>query len=333
MASTKTLARKPVAVSEAHSQFLEDVWAGLSAHPKRLKPKYFYDEPGSHLFEEITYQPEYYPTRTELGILEERGDDIAALLPDHAALIEFGAGATRKIRLLLDHAKIAAYVPVDISGDFIAAQAHELAQDFPSLAIHPVAADFTAIFELPREIDGLPRVGFFPGSTIGNFEPHEASDFLRRARGILGPGAMFIIGADLDKDPAVLHAAYNDKEGVTASFNLNLLRRMNDELDADFDLSAFVHRAIYNREKRRVEMHLVSMQAQTVHVGGRSFHFRMGESIHTESSHKFTVEQLQTMARGAGFTPKAVFTDAEKLFSVHVWEAAAPKAVGPEAAE
>jgi len=330
MAVSKTLPRKPAEIDEDCVPFLEDVWAGLSCQPKRLKPKYFYDETGSRLFEQITEQPEYYPTRTELRILSEQRDDIAALLPDDAALIEFGAGATKKVRELLRSGKITTYVPVDISGDFIAAQARDLAQDFPDLSILPVVADFTQGFELPAQVAWQKRVGFFPGSTIGNFDPHEASEFLRRAHDILGAHSFLILGVDLEKDPALLHVAYNDKAGITAQFNLNLLRRINEELGGNFDLSTFAHRAIYNREKRRVEMHLVSLKAQSVQIAGRSFNFRMGESIHSESSHKFTVEQMQTLARGAGFVPRAVFTDPDKLFSVHVLETQERKSADDE---
>ena len=218
---------------------------------------------GSELFEAITRLPEYYPTRTELGILRDRGNEIAAIIPKGAALIEFGAGATTKVRLLLEKCAFAAYVPVDISGDFLKAQADALRRDFPDLAVYPVAADFTAPFALPTAVAGLPKVGFFPGSTIGNFEPHEASRFLRSAREILGDGAQMIIGVDLEKDERVLYDAYNDAAGVTARFNLNVLVRMNRELGGNFDLSAFTHRAIYNRERHRIEMHLISKKQQS----------------------------------------------------------------------
>lgn len=312
---------KAAADDDGRAGFLRDVVTGLSAQPKTLKPKYFYDDAGSRLFQEITALPEYYPTRTELRILDEHGRDIAAWLPPGAALIEFGAGATTKIRRLLTTAKIAAYVPIDISGNFLAEQAGPLRQDFPDLAVLPLAADIMAPVTLPPQIMAMPRAGFFPGSTLGNFDPHEASDFLRRVRAILGRGAPFIIGVDLDKDPEVLRAAYNDSAGVTARFNLNLLRRINRELGGNFDLTAFAHRAIYNRERSRVEMHLVSLRPQSMKIGGRSFTFRMGESIHTENSHKFSVGRLQALARGAGFSPQAVFTDPERLFSVHVLKA------------
>lgn len=302
---------------EQTSPFADDVLDGLSQHPKRLSPKYFYDAAGSELFEQITLLPEYYPTRTELSILHDHGGAISTILPKGAALVEFGAGATTKVRLLLNHYALGAYVPVDISGDFLTAQADALRQDFPNLAIHPVAADFTAPFALPEAVAGMPKVGFFPGSTIGNFEPHEACSFLRSAREILGHGAQMVIGVDLEKDERVLYEAYNDKAGVTARFNLNVLHRINRELGGNFDISAFTHRAIYNRDRHRIEMHLISRKAQTVRVLGRSFSFRAGESIHTESSYKYSLERFAALARGSGWTPRATWTDAAGMFSVH----------------
>jgi L-histidine Nalpha-methyltransferase len=302
---------------EQTSAFAKDVVNDLAQHPKRLSPKYFYDATGSELFEAITRLPEYYPTRTELGILRDRGAEIAAIMPEHAALVEFGAGATTKVRLLLETCKFAAYVPVDISGDFLNAQAEAMRQDFPELGVHPVTADFTAHFKLPEAVSDLPKVGFFPGSTIGNFEPHEACRFLRSARDILGAGALMIVGADLEKDERLLHDAYNDAAGVTARFNLNLLVRINRELGGNFDLPGFVHRAIYNREQHRIEMHLVSRKPQTVRLLGTSFSFRTGESIHTENSYKYSIERFGALARGSGWKVRTTWTDAAKMFSVH----------------
>jgi dimethylhistidine N-methyltransferase len=302
---------------EQTSALARDVVDGLSQHPKRLPPKYFYDAAGSELFEQITLVPEYYPTRTELGILRERGSAIAAFVPNGAALVEFGAGATTKVRLLLNECAFAAYVPVDISGDFLKAQADALRRDFPGLAVLPVTADFTAPFALPEAIAGKPKIGFFPGSTIGNFEPHEACAFLRTARDILGQNAGMIVGVDLEKDDRVLYEAYNDKAGVTARFNLNLLNRINRELGGNFDPSAFTHRAIYNRERHRIEMHLISRKAQTVRVLGRSFSFRTGETIHTENSYKYSLERFAALARGSGWMPRACWTDSAGMFSVH----------------
>jgi dimethylhistidine N-methyltransferase len=312
------------ALSKAHrfdeqtSAFASEAIDGLSQHPKRLSPKYFYDATGSELFEQITVLPEYYPTRTELGILRDRASEISAIIPKGAALVEFGAGATTKVRLLLNECGFGAYVPVDISGDFLKAQADALRKDFPGLDVYPVAADFTAPFALPDAVKAMPKVGFFPGSTLGNFEPHEACAFLRSAREILGQGAQMVIGVDLEKDERVLYHAYNDAAGVTARFNLNVLVRINHELGGNFDLSGFTHRAIYNRERHRIEMHLISKKAQTVRVLGRSFSFRAGESIHTESSYKYSIERFTALARGSGWTPLESWTDAESMFSVHV---------------
>jgi dimethylhistidine N-methyltransferase len=261
--------------------------------------------------------PEYYPTRTELRILRDRGSEIAAAIPKGAALVEFGAGATTKVRLMLHQCSFNAYVPVDISGDFLNDQANGLRNDFPDLAVYPVTADFTKPFALPPEVRDMPKVGFFPGSTIGNFDPHEACAFLRSARAILGEGATMIIGVDLEKDERVLHEAYNDAAGVTAKFNSNVLVRINRDLGGNFDLPNFVHRAIYNRERHRIEMHLISKKAQTVRVLGRSYAFRAGESIHTESSYKYSLERLASLARGSGWTPQASWTDPEGMFSVH----------------
>jgi dimethylhistidine N-methyltransferase len=299
------------------SAFAADVIDGLSQGAKRLPPKHFYDAAGSELFEQITRLPEYYPTRTELGILRERGGEICSMIGHGAALVEFGAGSTTKVRLLLERCKFAAYVPVDISGDFLNAQAHALRKDFPALKVFPVTADFTAPFALPPAAKAMAKVGFFPGSTIGNFEPDEARDFLRSARAILGEGAQMIVGVDLEKDERVLHAAYDDAAGVTARFNLNVLVRINDELGGNFDLSAFTHRAVYNRARHRIEMHLVSRKAQTVRILGRSFAFRAGESIHTESSYKYSLERFTSLARDSGWKPKASWTDAKRMFSVH----------------
>jgi dimethylhistidine N-methyltransferase len=297
--------------------FARDAIEGLSQQPKQLPPKHFYDATGSELFEAITRLPEYYPTRTELAILSDRAGEIAAFVPQGAALVEFGAGATTKVRLLLQNCAVAAYVPVDISGDFIRAQADELRKDFPTLGVYPVAADITTPFRLPEAIAEMPKVGFFPGSTIGNFEPHEACRFLRSAAQILGPGAHMIIGADLEKDERVLYRAYNDAAGVTARFNLNVLVRINRELGGNFDLSAFTHRAIYNREHHRIEMHLIAKKAQNVRFLGTGFSFRPGESIHTENSYKYSIERFAALARGSGWKVCQSWTDEASMFSVH----------------
>src|SRR5882724_8125017 len=302
---------------EQTTAFAHDVIDDLSQRPKRLSPKYFYDAAGSELFEQITLLPEYYPTRTELSILSDRGGEISAIIPKSAALVEFGAGATTKVRLLLNQCAFAAYIPVDISGDFLKAQADALGNDFPALNVYPVTADFTAPFALPEPIAAMPKVGFFPGSTLGNFEPHEACGFLRSARDILGRDAQMVIGVDLEKDERVLHHAYNDSAGVTARFNLNVLHRINRELGGNFDISGFIHRSIYNRDRHRIEMHLISRKAQSVRVLGHNFSFRPGESIHTENSYKYSLDRFTALARGSGWKVRESWTDNAGMFSVH----------------
>ena len=294
---------------------------GLSATPKRVAPKYFYDAEGSLLFERITELPEYYPTRCEMQILRERAGEIGKLVPSGAALVEFGSGSSKKARILLRAAPpLAAYVPVDICGEMIEQEAAELRPDFPGLKVLPVTADITQIFPLPGPAKAAPvRVGFFPGSTIGNFEPHEAAAFLRNAARILGTGATLIIGADLIKPVEVLNAAYNDAEGITARFNLNLLARINRELGGTFKLDAFEHHAFYNRERHRIEMHLASLKRQKVKVAGETVEFRAGETIHTENSYKYSIESLAALARGAGWRPLAVWTDVRKYFSIEAF--------------
>src|ERR1700681_231779 len=307
---------------DGYSSFARDVIEGLTARPKRLPPKYFYDETGSRLFEAITELPEYYPTRCELAILRAHAADMARLLPPKTALIEFGSGSSKKARLLLDAAPaIAAYVPVDISSSWLNEEAARLRRDYPRLAVLPVATDFTKAFPLPRSLAGLARAGFFPGSTIGNFEPHQACAFLQHAARILGEEALLIVGIDLVKDPKTLTAAYNDAAGVTAKFNLNLLARINRELGADFDLATFSHQAFYNRERQRIEMHLASRVRQQVSVCGRGIEFRAGETIHTENSYKYTIEYFRALARGAGWTPVAAWTDPDGYFSVQALRA------------
>jgi L-histidine Nalpha-methyltransferase len=302
----------------ASDSFADHVIAGLGDNPKWLSAKYFYDSTGSDLFEQITALPEYYPTRTELGILEKNARAMLAYVPLAAALVEFGTGSTRKARILLNAApQISAYVPVDISAEFLAAEAAVLRRDASNIAIFPVAADFTRDFDLPPQIRARPRVGFFPGSTIGNFEPEDAAEFLRQAARVLGHGSTMIIGIDLIKDEAVLNAAYDDSAGVTAKFNLNVLTRMNRELGGSFDVSAFRHRAFYNAEGHRIEMHLESLKAQTATVAGRAFDFAKGETIHTENSYKYTVDSFRALAESAGWRPVATWTDENALFSVH----------------
>ena len=309
-------ATRHAAPAATNDPFAADVIAGLAAKPKSLPPKYFYDLAGSALFDRITGLPEYYPTRSEIGILRDNAPAIASLFPQTCALIEFGGGSSRKARILLGAAAtVEAYVPVDISGDFLQRDAAQLRRDFPHLGVYPLVEDFTKPFTLPPAIAELPRVGFFPGSTIGNFEPHEACKFLRHAGGMLGKGALFVIGVDLVKDSKILYDAYNDAEGVTAKFNLNLLARINRELGADFNLGAFEHHAFYNSAHNRIEMHLASTRRQKVRLNGTAIDFRAGETIHTENSYKYTINSFQALARGSGWSPLKVWTDG--LFSVH----------------
>ena len=317
-AAVKTRSLPKKSQAEAGS-FAADALKGLSAQPKNISAKHFYDAEGSRLFEKIMELPEYYPTRSEMQVLREKSGEIADLIPTGAALVEFGSGSTAKIRILLDAApKLAAYVPVDISAEYLEQEAANLRRDFPKLAVLPVAADFTKPFELPAKVRAMPRVGFFPGSTIGNFEPLAAVAFLRNAARILGRDAALIIGVDLVKSTRVLNAAYNDAAGVTAAFNLNLLARMNRELGADFDLAAFKHRAFYNRERQRIEMHLVSGKRQQVSLQGETFAFARNESIHTENSYKYSPEGFASLARQAGWVERALWTDKDGNFSVRL---------------
>ena len=292
---------------------------GLRATPKRIPAKCFYDDEGSRLFDKITEQPEYYPTRTEIKILQDNAAAIANLVKPGAAIVEFGSGCAGKIDILLKAMmpELAAYVPVEICASIVEDEAARLNREFPALTIDPVAADFSRPFELPEAARNAPaRVGFFPGSTIGNFEPHHAAAFFRDAGRTLGADAIMIVGVDLIKPVEILNAAYNDAAGITAQFNLNLLTRINRELGANFQLKQFEHHAFYNRERNRVEMHLASLKRQKVRVCGETIDFKAGETIHTENSYKYSVESFGALARGANWTPIAVWKDADKLFSV-----------------
>jgi dimethylhistidine N-methyltransferase len=317
--ATTGVAASPQAPS-ARDEFLRDLQVALSEPPHAISPKYFYDAAGSRLFDRITELPEYYPTRTERAILETHARAIAQVAGEGAELVEFGAGSCEKVRLLLDALRPRRYVPVDISTEHLVEAAVGLRAAHPWLDVLPVVGDYTAALELPAPAVGTRRIGFFPGSTIGNFTPQQAVQFLRTAARLLRGGGL-LIGADLVKDPAVLHAAYNDAQGVTAAFNLNLLARANRELGADFDLDAFWHGAFFNAAQRRIEMHLVSRRAQRVRVGGRSFELGEGFSLHTENSYKFTIDGLRALAATAGFRPGPVWTDEQRRFSVH-WLAA-----------
>jgi len=296
--------------------FQAEILDGLSRPQKRLPSKYFYDAAGSRLFDRITELPEYYPTRTELGILHEHASSMVARCGTRCLLIELGAGSVTKVRLLLDKLKHpAGYVPVDVSGEHLQAAASVLAADYPTLKVTPVVADFTARFNLP-DVSADRRVVFFPGSTIGNFDPPRADALLRRVANLIGPGGGLLLGVDLRKPKDVLERAYNDAAGVTAAFNQNLLTRINRELGANFEMGAFRHVAFYNRAKSRIEMHLESATKQQVRIGPATFDFRAGESIHTENSYKYDVSELAERAEDCGLRLDETWTDAQNYFAV-----------------
>lgn len=308
------------AFDEALGEFAEDVLAGLAAKPRTLPCKYFYDARGSELFEEITELPEYYPTRTEIGILRARAPDICARLIPGSALVEYGSGSSLKTEILLDSGDFAVYAPIDISPSALDGAARRLRRRFPGLRVEPIVGDFAGDVELPASLDGLPRTGFFPGSTIGNFSPPDARALLRRMARQLGPGAKLVIGVDLRKSADVLMPAYDDAQGVTAAFNLNLLSRLKHELGARIDLDGFVHRAIWNERESRIEMHLVARRPQTIFVAGCAFSFAEGETIHTENSYKYGADDFRELAHGAGWRSVGTFMDADRLFSVWLLE-------------
>lgn len=298
--------------------FASAVLHGLSRPQKTLPCRFFYDARGSELFEEITRLPEYYPTRTEAAILEVHAAEMAAGVPDGGVLIEFGSGSSRKTETLLRHlTQLRAYVMIDVSDSALQDAKNRLATRFPALDVRPIVADFSYPVALPADLADSHRTGFFPGSTIGNLNPVGAQRLLRAFRGVLSPGSRLLIGVDLKKDLSILLPAYNDAAGVTAAFNLNLLARINREIAPAFDLDTFRHEAIYNARDGRIEMHLVSTKDQDVSIAGHAFHFRKGETIHTENSYKYTVPQFQDLARAADWLPHRVWTDEDALFSVH----------------
>jgi dimethylhistidine N-methyltransferase len=298
-------------------QFASDLHAALAGRPKAISPKYFYDEAGSRLFERICELPEYYPTRTETELLHRHAAEMVACWSESVQLVEYGAGALRKVRPLLDHLPRAGtqFAPVDISGPHLLAACAQLRLDYPGLEVTPVVADFSARPELPTCPPGVQRIGFFPGSSIGNFSPAEAGAFLRRAASELRGGGL-LIGIDLIKDEAVLHAAYNDAAGVTAAFNRNLLARAQRELGAELPLEAFTHEAFFNRDESRIEMHLRAETALTVQLEARQYRFEPGERLHTENSYKYTVEGFTALASRAGFRPGRVWSDARHWFAL-----------------
>ncbi len=299
------------------ADFKQEVLQGLGRRVKAISPKFFYDRRGSQLFDAITELSEYYPTRTEIQILREHGEEIARQLGEHTLLLELGSGSSLKIRVLLSALQPSVYMPLDISRDHLLESASALAEDYPHIEIHAACADYSSELKLPEFPEDMPKVAFFPGSSIGNFDPLHAQQLLQRVGETLTPGGRLLIGVDLKKDPEILEAAYNDAEGVTAEFNLNLLERINRELDADFELENFRHEARYNQREGRVEMHLVSQCPQKVAVEGELFEFGQDESIHTESSYKYTVEEFHRLAAGANFESEQVWTDPGRLFSMH----------------
>jgi dimethylhistidine N-methyltransferase len=310
---------------QADPAFRADVLAGLAAPIPAVPARWLYDRRGSELFEKITRLAEYYPTRTETALLERHSGDIAARLGTGEAVVEFGSGSSAKTPILLRAVRPSAYVPIDISGDFLRESAEALQAEFPNLPIHPLEADFMRRLDLPPEILAAPKLGFFPGSTIGNLVPRTAVDLLRAMKETLGEGSRLVIGMDRIKDTGVLLRAYDDAAGVTAAFNLNLLRRINGELDGNIPVDAFRHRAIWNDEMSRIEMHLEAVRDAGFTVAGRSFSFRAGETIHTENSHKYGHRDSRLLLRAAGWGVIAEWTDDQQWFSIILAEAEPPR--------
>lgn len=313
------------AVTQADPAFRADVLAGLAAPIPAIPARWLYDRRGSELFEAITQLPEYYPTRTEAALLERHSADIAALVGSGEAVVEFGSGSSAKTPILLRAVAPAAYVPIDISGDFLRESAEALVAEFPALPVLPVEADFMRPIRLPDQIAILPKLGFFPGSTIGNLVPRTAVDLLRAMKETLGDGSRLVIGMDRIKPVEVLLAAYDDAAGVTAEFNLNLLHRINAELDGDVPIEAFRHRAIWNDEMSRIEMHLEAVRDTVFTVSGRTFSFAKGATIHTENSHKYGHRDSRLLLRAAGWGVVAEWTDEREWFSILLAEAEPPR--------
>lgn len=294
-----------------------DVLNSLSTRPRSISPKYLYDQTGSRLFDRICELPEYYPTRTESDILASNIDEISECIGPGCTLVEPGSGNSSKVRILLDNLRPAAYVPIDISKHHLLDAAETVASDYPWLDVHATCSDYTESMEIPSHIESHRKVAFFPGSTIGNFEPDDALEFLASLASVVGVKGGLLVGVDLKKDKQILNAAYNDRANITAAFNLNLLSRINNELGANFNLGKFEHDAFYNSQEGRVEMHLVSCERQTVEIGGQAIEFDEKETIHTENSYKYSIQEFQQLAADAGFVAEKVWTDANRLFSVH----------------
>ena len=314
------IAEPQLKIKKAESPMSDEVIAGLEKPQKTVPSKFFYDKLGSELFEQICELEEYYLTRTELEIMRNNISEIYRALGKDIQLVELGSGSSKKTRLLLDempHLKV--YVPVDISGKFLRKTVNELKSEFPHVDIAPVAADYTRPFDLPCPPDKIRTVAYFPGSTIGNFTKEKAADFLQQVSNLVGPNGALLIGFDLIKSEDLLLAAYNDSQGVTAAFNKNILTHINRELRADFDTDQFEHRAIFNRKKNRIEMHLISLKDQIVHVEDETFYFKEGETIHTENSHKYSLESFRAIAN-PNFTPVTTWTDSDRKFCIQLLE-------------
>lgn len=311
--------------SGVDTAFRRDVLAGLAQPQKAIPARWLYDDAGSRLFEEITHVPEYYPTRAETEILSAKAGEFARRIGPGRAVVEFGSGSSVKTPLLLSAVEPAAYVPLDISGDFLRAAAERLSAQFSDLPVYPVEADFMRQVELPAEVSALPKLGFFPGSTIGNMVPRTAVDLLRAMRATLGSNSLLLIGMDLIKDIAVLEAAYDDAAGVTAAFNRNLARRINSELGGTIPVDRLQHEARWNDEFARIEMHLVAQEALEFTVAGHSFAMAQSETIHTENSHKFSRRSANALLLAGGWTPVARWTDSGELFSLILAEASVPR--------
>ena len=307
-------------LNPATAQFLDEVVEGLNSKPRYISPKFFYDKEGSELFDAICGTQEYYPTRTEIGIIRDNLDEIVEYIDEGCLLIEPGSGASIKVRELLEPLEPHAYLPMDISGTYLKGVAQELSEEYPGIQVHAVCVDYTVPFDLPYRPQGRKRIAFYPGSSIGNFDPYAAVKFLANIARIVGPGGGLLIGVDLRKDHEVLNRAYNDTQGFTEAFNKNLLVHINRELNADFDIDRFDHLAYFNDEQSRIEMHLVSNTKQTVEIEGHVFNFAPQEKIHTENSYKYTVESFQELAKHAGFRSVKVWTDPQAYFSLHYME-------------
>ena len=312
-------------LTQAQTDFAQAVIAGLSQRQKVIPARFFYDKRGSELFDAITRLPEYYLTRTETALLADHAADIGALAGEGRVVVEFGSGSSAKTPLLLDAVRPPVYIPVDISADYLAAAARATAQAHPGMKVAPVAGDFTLPVYLGAVAGDAPRLGFFPGSTIGNFGPGGAVDLLRSFATTLGPGALLVIGVDPRKDPAIIRAAQDDSEGLTAQFNLNLLHRINRELDGTIPVDRFEHRASWDDSRGRLELHLVAREDVAFAVAGRRFAMRAGETIHTENSYKYRPEEAQLLARAAGWEPLVAWSDPQGLYTLHVWSAGEEK--------